>query len=87
VADSAQLPSPVQEDVGGWDDARRDAAGISPLATTHAQQREDLLSSALVRDVLGMELLGAFVACRDADATWAESHTEDELLESLRWIY
>ncbi|QII06994.1 glutamine synthetase [Rhodococcoides fascians A25f] len=87
VADSAQLPSPVQEDVGGWDDARRETAGISPLATTHAQQRDNLLSSALVRDVLGEELLGAFVACRDADATWAESHTEDELLESLRWIY
>src|SRR5690606_10787176 len=27
VVDSAQLPPPVQEDVGGWDDARRDAAG------------------------------------------------------------
>ncbi|CCQ17296.1 Glutamine synthetase, type III [Rhodococcus sp. AW25M09] len=87
VADSARLPQPVQEDVGGWDDARRDAAGISPLATTHDRQRENLLASTLVADVLGDELLGAFVACRDADAAWASSHTEDELLESLRWIY
>mgnify|MGYP005988777413 CR=1 FL=1 len=87
VADAAPLPRPVQEDVGGWDDARREAAGISPLATTHEQQRENLLSSALVADVLGSDLLGAFVACRDADAAWAAGHTEDELLESLRWIY
>ena len=40
-----------------------------------------------MRDVLGEELLGAFVACRDADAAWAADRTTDEVLESLRWIY
>ena len=87
VADAAVLPYPVQEDVGGWDDTRREAAGIAPLATTHEQARADLLGSDLVREVLGEELLGAFVACRDADAAWASVRSPEAVVESLRWIY
>lgn len=87
IADDAELSQPIQEDVGSWDDARRESAGIRALASTHDEQRAHLLGSSLVRDVLGDELLGAFVACRDADAAWASEHTLDELLESLRWIY
>ena len=87
VADAAVLPDPVQEDVGGWDDARREAAGIAPLATTHEQARADLLGSDLVREVLGEDLLGAFVACRDADAAWAADRTPEAVVESLRWVY
>ena len=81
------LPEPVQEDPGSWDDARREAAGVVPLATTHEQARADLLASDLVRDVLGPDLLGAFVACRDADAAWAAGHTVEEAVASLRWAY
>lgn len=87
VADGLELPDPVQEDVGGWDDEQRATAGITPLATTHEEQRAHLVGSDLVRSVLGPELLGAFVACRDADAAWAAEHTVDEVVESLRWIY
>lgn len=87
VEDGLEPPAPVQEDVGAWDDARRAEAGIQALATTHEEQRAHLLGSPLVREVLGDELLGAFVACRDADAAWAADHTADEVLESLRWIY
>jgi hypothetical protein len=61
-------PDPVQEDVGSWDEARRAAFGIRPLAPTHAEQQANLISSDLVRDVLGPEPLGAFAACRDSDA-------------------
>lgn len=87
VADAVPLPEPIQEDVGTWDDERRAAAGIAPLATTHEEQRAHLLASGLVRDVLGEELFGAFVACRDADAAWAADHDTDETLASLRWLY
>jgi len=87
VADGLELPDPVQEDVGSWDDDRRAAAGIAPLATTHEEQQAHLLGSDLVRSVLGDELLGAFAACREADAAWAAEHTVDEVVESLRWIY
>lgn len=87
VAHGAPLPDPIQEDVGTWDDERRAAAGIVPLATTHEEQRAHLLASDLVRDVLGDDLLGAFVACRDADAAWAADHDPDETLASLRWLY
>lgn len=87
VRDGAELPDPVQEDVGAWDDARREAAGIVALATTHEEQRAHLLGSALVRDVLGADLLGAFVACRDSDAAWAAEHTVEEVVASHRWLY
>ncbi|WP_445255732.1 glutamine synthetase family protein [Nocardioides aurantiacus] len=87
VEEGLQPPAPVQEDVGGWDDTRRAEAGIRALATTHEEQREHLLGSPLVREVLGEPLLGAFVACRDADAAWAADRTPDEVLASLRWIY
>ncbi len=83
----ATLPDPVQSDVGTWDDAAREEAGITALATTHDQARAHLLASDLVRDVLGPELLGAFVACRDADAAWAADHTPEETVASLRWRY
>ncbi|MGA8847252.1 MAG: glutamine synthetase family protein [Nocardioides sp.] len=81
------LPDPVQEDVGTWDHAARAAAGITALATTHQEQRDHLLSSDLVHEVLGEDLLGAFVACRDADAAWAADHTPEETVASLRWRY
>ncbi|MGB7364514.1 MAG: glutamine synthetase family protein [Rhodococcus sp. (in: high G+C Gram-positive bacteria)] len=84
---SMELPAPVQEDVGNWTAAQRDSAGITALATTHAEQRAHLAESALMRDVLGEDLLGAFLACRDADALWASRHPENEVLESLRWLY
>ena len=87
VADDAPLPDPVQQDVGGWTDAHRETAGITPLATTHEEQRANLLASDLVRATLGDELLGAFVACRDADAAWAGGHPDDEVISSLRWQY
>ncbi len=83
----ATLPAPVQSDVGTWDDDAREAAGITALATTHEEQRAHLVASDLVRDVLGPDLLGAFVACRDADAAWAAAHTPEEQVASLRWRY
>ncbi len=87
IADGAELPDPVQHDVGMWDAAARSAAGIEPLASTHEQQRAHLLSSDLAREVLGEHLLGAFVACRDADAAWAAEHSVEELVERHRWLY
>lgn len=87
VADGADLPEPVQEDVGTWDEDRRAAAGITPLATTHEEARAHLIGSDLARDVLGERLLGAFVACRDADAAWAAKHSAQEIVEAQRWLY
>lgn len=87
VARDLPLGDPIQEDVGTWEEQRREAAGIRPLTTSAAEQRDDLTGSALLRDVLGEQLLGAFVACRDADAAWAADHTPEQVLESLRWIY
>ena len=87
VADDAPLPEPIQEDVGTWDEARREAAGIAALSTTHVEQRAHLVASDLVGDVLGPDLLGAFVACRDADAAWAEGKDVEEIVASLRWQY
>ncbi len=87
VADGASLPEPMQEDVGTWTDQQRSDAGVEALATTHEEQRANLLGSDLVREVLGEDLLGAFVACRDADAAWAADHSVEETVESLRWLY
>ena len=89
VADGAGhgLPDPIQEDVGTWTEDARAAAGITALATTHEEQRAHLTQSDLVHDVLGPDLLGAFVACRDADAAWAADHTPEETVASLRWQY
>lgn len=87
VADGAELPDPIQQDVGTWNEERRQAVGIEPLATTHEEQRDHLLSSDLVRAALGEDLLGAFVACRDADAAWAADHDDESLVASLRWQY
>ncbi|WP_299053378.1 glutamine synthetase family protein [uncultured Nocardioides sp.] len=87
VESQATPPEPIGEDVGTWSEEEREAAGITPLASTAAQAREDLLGSALVREVLGDDLLGAFVACRDADAAWAAPRPVDEVVASLRWLY
>ncbi len=68
-------------------DAVQGDAGIPALPTTHEEARADLVGSDLVREVLGSELLGAFVACRDADAAWAAEHSREETIASLRWLY
>lgn len=87
VQEGLTPPEPVQVDPGGLTDEERAAAGVAPLATTWEEQRRHLLASELVREVLGEDLLGAFVACRDADAAWAADRTDAEVLGSLRWLY
>ncbi|MGI8949535.1 MAG: hypothetical protein ACR2FV_16485 [Ornithinimicrobium sp.] len=87
IAEAADLPEPVQEDVGTWEEERRASAGIAALATTHEEARAHLVGSDLAREVLGEQLLGAFVACRDADAAWAAEHSVEEIVESHRWRY
>ncbi|MGB3764610.1 MAG: glutamine synthetase family protein [Ornithinimicrobium sp.] len=87
IADNAALPEPVQEDVGTWDEAARSTAGIKPLASTHEEQRAHLHESSLAREVLGEQALGAFLACRDADAAWAAERSVEDIVEAHRWLY
>ncbi len=87
VVDELTPPEPVQEDVGAWEVARRSDAGIVALATGFEEQQAHLLASPLMREVLGEDLLGAFAACRAADAAWAAEHDDEETIASLRWQY
>ncbi|MBF4161060.1 type I glutamate--ammonia ligase [Nocardioides acrostichi] len=87
VRDGAALPEPVQEDVGGWSDEQRAAAGIAALPTDYADQQAALLGCDLVRDVLGRRLFGAFLACRDADQAWIGEQSVEQVVSSLRWLY
>ena len=87
IDDDAELPPPVQENPGIWDDAERAERGITELPLTPGAQEKALLRSKRIADALGEPLLGAFVAVRRADAAWAADHTPEETVAAYRWRY
>ena len=87
VADHLTLPPAVQVDPGSWTAQERDAHGIHPLPATPAEQEAALKGNPRIADVLGEELLGAFLAVRRSDAAAADGRPMDEILAALRWRY
>jgi glutamine synthetase len=77
----------VQSDPASWDEAERDARGITALPGTPAEQEAALTSNTRITGVLGDELLGAFLAVRRSDAATAKGRPVDEILAGLRWRY
>jgi len=81
-------PPPIGSDPGTWSEEERAAAGgVEKLPVTQAGQEEALLATPRITDVLGPELLGAFLAVRRADAAWAEDSETEDVLAAWRWKY
>lgn len=87
LAERLPLPPAVQADPGSWTAAEREAKGIAALPATPGEQEAALTGNPLVVEVLGQELLGAFLAVRRSDAAAAEGRPMDEVLAALRWRY
>lgn len=87
VEDGLLPQAPVQADPGGWSEAERQQAGIVPLPATPSEQEEALLSAPRIRDALGPERLGAFLAVRRSDAAWAAERDLDEIVAAHLWRY
>ncbi|GLZ45271.1 glutamine synthetase [Actinomycetospora sp. NBRC 106375] len=87
VEEGLRPPAPIGEDPGTWDEAARAAAGVEALPTTQAGQEAALLACPRITDALGPERLGAFLAVRRADATWAAERDTEDVLAAWRWRY
>ncbi len=87
VADGLRLPPPVAADPGTWTVEERAAHGIAALPSTQAAQEAALVANPRICDVLGTELLGAFLAVRRSDAAAADGRELDDVLAGLRWRY
>ncbi len=87
VAEGLAPPPPVQSDPGGWSEQERADQGIAALPGTQAEQEAALADHPRLRDVLGDDLLGAFLAVRRSDAAAAADRDLDDVLTGLRWRY
>jgi glutamine synthetase len=87
VQEGLRLPEPIQQDPGGWSEEELDRAGVVRLPTTPQEAQDALSANPRVRETLGEPLLGAFLAVREADATWAADRSPDELVEAHLWRY
>ncbi|MFC5995904.1 glutamine synthetase [Pseudonocardia hispaniensis] len=87
VADGLALEPPVQSDPGTWTAEHRAERGIGALPGTPAEQEAALTGNPRLAEVLGKDLLGAFLAVRRSDAAAAEGRTVDDVLAGLRWRY
>ena len=87
VVEGLVPPDPVQSDPGTWTPAERDERGIVALPVTQPEQEAALVACPRVTDVLGPELLGAFLAVRRSDAAAAAGEELDDVLAGLRWRY
>jgi glutamine synthetase len=85
--DGADPGEPIQEEPGGWSEQERAARGVTRLPTTPAEHEEALTASKRLTAVLGEQLLGAFLAVRRSDATWAAERSLDEIVAAHRWRY
>jgi glutamine synthetase len=87
LRDGADPGEPIQADPGGWTEQDRAARGVTRLPTTPAGQEEALITSKRLTAVLGEQLLGAFLAVRRSDATWAADRPLDDVVAAHRWRY
>ncbi len=87
VAERLELGPPIQADPGTWTDEQRAAHHVTTLPGSPAEQEDDLLANPRIPDVLGDELLGAFLAVRRSDAATAGDRDVDDVLAALRWRY
>lgn len=87
VEENLVPPSPIASDPGTWKKKERAAAGVEKLPGTQAEQEEALTSTPRIAEVLGEELLGAFLAVRRADAAWADGKDTEDVLAAWRWRY
>jgi len=85
----AKLPlaRSIEEDPGRWTDEQRERMGVVRLPTTPQQQEDALLDSPRIREALGEPLLGAFLAARRADASWAQDRSLEEVISAHLWRY
>jgi len=87
IADGLTLPAAVQSDPGGWSAQERAQRGIAALPATQAEQEAALTSNPRLGELLGTELLGAFLAVRRSDAAAAAGQPVEDVLAGLRWRY
>jgi glutamine synthetase len=87
VEDGLVPPAPVQDDPGGWSEARRAEHGVHRLPSTVEQQLDALLGSTRIRAALGEDLTDAFCVVRRSDAARAEGMDAAEIVSAYRWLY
>jgi glutamine synthetase len=87
IEQGLELPEPINDNPGGWDEAERARRGIRLLPTTMPAQIAAVEASAPVRAALGEPMVGAWTAVRRADAAWADGKPADEVIARHRWNY
>ena len=87
IDEQLPLPDPIAADPGRWSETERERAGVIRLPQTSAEQQQALATNPRVRETLGEELLGAFLAVRRADAAWAQDRSPDEVVAAHLWRY
>lgn len=85
IEEGLELADPIQEDPGGWTEEARAARGVSALPASSAEREAALLGSEPVRAALAEPLLGAFLAVRRSDATWAAERSAEEIVAAHLW--
>ncbi len=87
LRDGADPGEPIQTDPGKWSESDRIARGLTYLPTTPAEQEAALTGCKRLTEVLGEQLLGAFLAVRRSDAAWAADRSLDDVVAAHRWRY
>ncbi|MGH3972409.1 MAG: glutamine synthetase [Pseudonocardiaceae bacterium] len=87
LRDGADPGEPIQTDPGKWSESDRIACGLTYLPTTPAEQEAALTGCKRLSEVLGEQLLGAFLAVRRSDAAWAADRSLDDVVAAHRWRY
>ncbi|MEO7193379.1 MAG: glutamine synthetase family protein [Pseudonocardiaceae bacterium] len=87
LREGADPGEPIQTDPGRWSEREREARGLRRLPTTPAEQEEALINSKRLTATLGEPLLGAFLAVRRSDASWAANRSLNDIIVAHRWRY
>ena len=87
IEQGADPGAPISEDPGNWTQERREAHDVHVLPQSSARAREALADDAVIADVLGPDLLGAFLAVRRSDESWAQGVDDEAAVDAHRWLY
>jgi glutamine synthetase len=87
MAENLRLPEPIDADPGSWSDEERSARGVGRLPDSIEASVAAVEASQPVRDALGDATVGAWIAVRRADESWAEGKLPEEIVTFHRWRY
>jgi glutamine synthetase len=87
IAESAELPDPVDVDPAALDESTLDARGITRLPTTLREALDAFQAETVLTGAFGADLVASIVAVRESEIELFADANEGQIAAAIRWSH